>query len=274
MNKTYKINHNHHIGTVIFVVEGGNENGGEELRLLKKIFSNLLGFEMHELRRGTDEFIGYQGNPSSKVIGLNLPKNQIHTINDDDLDTLYQRIRDELHLKPENYPLFYIYDRDYRSYRHNQLKRYVKKYTDPYSNEQGDMGQLLLSYPSVEAYMMTCFKDNSYLEKYLLGTEMKHSINTVDYNINNINCEADLIHAVNEMDLALDYFNCQDYDIDSLSDTLLKIYDAQQSFYIDNNSFAVLSEISMALLELGIIIEDDSVQSATIETNSSNISNV
>ena len=39
----------------IFVVEGGRpETGGTELRLLKKIFADILGYEVQELRRGSE----------------------------------------------------------------------------------------------------------------------------------------------------------------------------------------------------------------------------
>ena len=65
--KKYRIDKNKNIGNVIFVVEGGNTNtGGTELRLLKKIFADILGYEVQELRRGSEEFIGYGGNPQFK----------------------------------------------------------------------------------------------------------------------------------------------------------------------------------------------------------------
>ena len=48
--KKYKIDKMKNIGNVIFVVEGGRpETGGTELRLLKKIFADILGYEVQEL---------------------------------------------------------------------------------------------------------------------------------------------------------------------------------------------------------------------------------
>ena len=62
--KNYKIDRSKNIGNVIFVVEGGRpETGGTELRLLKKIFADILGYEVQKLRRGCDEFIGHGSNP-------------------------------------------------------------------------------------------------------------------------------------------------------------------------------------------------------------------
>ena len=76
--KKYRIDKTKNIGNVILVVEGGRpETGGTELRLLKKIFADILGYEVQELRRGSEEFIGYGQNPNFRVFALNLPKNQL-----------------------------------------------------------------------------------------------------------------------------------------------------------------------------------------------------
>ena len=78
MTKKYKVDKSKIIGNVIFVVEGGRpDTGGTELRLLKSIFSDILEYEVQELRRDKEEFIGYGNNKSSRVFALNLPKNQL-----------------------------------------------------------------------------------------------------------------------------------------------------------------------------------------------------
>ena len=69
------------------------------------------------------------------------------------MDELFCKLREEFHIKPEDCPIFYLYDRDVLSYQRNELrKKYVKKYTDPYGTESGDQGQLLLSYPAIDEY--------------------------------------------------------------------------------------------------------------------------
>lgn len=46
----YRLEKGKNIGNVIFVVEGGRtDTGGTELRLLRKIFSDILGYEVREL---------------------------------------------------------------------------------------------------------------------------------------------------------------------------------------------------------------------------------
>lgn len=276
--KKYKIDKSKNIGNVIFVVEGGRpETGGTELRLLKKIFADILGYEVQELRRGCEEFIGHGVNPQYRVFALNLPKNQLTQMDDEALDTLYSRISDEFGVKPEDCPIFYLYDRDYLSYKPNELrKKYVRKYTNPYSNENGDMGQLLLSYPSIESYLLSCFQDDIYLSSCFLGKDLKLLLEEELFADIPAECEdshrqivkqvftADasesekrLIHSVCEMDKGLQAAGLGEYDLDNLAPTLLNIYDVQQEKCASDRTFSLISLVAMAFLELGVIVECD-----------------
>ncbi len=264
------------MGNVIFIVEGGlPETGGAELLLLKKIFADILDYEVQELRRGSEEFIGYGKNPSFRVFALNLPKNQLTQLTEDALDLLFRRLREEFGIKPEDCPIFYLYDRDAKSYKHNELRsRYVRKYTDPYSNDEGDQGQLLLSYPAIESFLLSCIRDNTFELSALLGTDAKNvlanelytdalpdktnlHLQTIDAVFTNDPAEAErrLIHSVNEMDLGLDTMGIVSYDLDHLAPVLLDVYDHQQNQYTEKNTFSFFSLIAMAFLELGIITE-------------------
>ncbi len=258
MMKKYKIDKSKNIGTVIFVVEGGRpETGGTELRLLKNIFCNILGYNVQELRRGCDEFIGYGSNPYSQVFALNLPKNQLTQLNDETIDELFSRLRSEFKIKPEDCPIFYLYDRDYLSYKPNELRgKYVKKYTDPYSNDTGDQGQLLLSYPSVESYILSCVKKDVFKDFYFLGKDAKKEISKYSFSEEDISKESHIVDAVFEMDKALSNLGIDSYDLDNLADTLLNVYDKQQENHKNYKGFSLISLVSMALLELGVIIED------------------
>ena len=255
--KKYKIDKTKNIGNVIFVVEGGRpDTGGTELRLLKKIFSDIFNYEVRELRRNCEEFIGYGNNSYSRVFALNLPKNQLTELTDDSIDELFCRIKKEFEIKPEDCPIFFLYDRDFKSYKPNELRRpYVRRYTDPYSDDEGNQGQLLLSYPAVESYLLSCIQEDVFQQSYLLGKDLKPELIKIDCSEESIKSESDLIHAVTEMDKGLRFFGIDEYDLDNLAPTLLEVYDGQQQKYATDKNFSLLSLISMALLELGIIIE-------------------
>ena len=274
--KKYRLDKTRNIGNVIFIVEGGRpETGGAELRLLKKIFADILNYEVQELRRGSEEFIGYGKNPRFRVFALNLPKNQLTQLTEDALDLLFRRLREEFGIKPEDCPIFYLYDRDAKSYNRNELRsRYVRKYTDPYGNDEGDQGQLLLSYPAIESFLLSCIKDNTIEFSALLGTDTKNILTNelytdaltdktnlhlqiVDAVFTNDPTEAErrLLHSVEEMDLGLNIMGITSYDLDHLTPVLLDVYDYQQNRYTDENTFSFFSLVAMAFLEIGVITE-------------------
>ena len=276
--KKYRIDKTKNIGNVIFVVEGGRpETGGTELRLLKKIFADILDYEVQELRRGSEEFIGHGKNPQFHVFALNLPKNQLTQLTEDAIDELFCRLREEFGIKPEDCPVFYLYDRDVLSYKRNELRgKYVKKYTDPYGTDMGAQGQLLLSYPSIESYLLSCIKNDTIKQSFRLGHDAKvvlkriinpdncidkteAHLNTVDLVFSEEASEAEkrLIHSINEMDNGLATMGIQVYDLDNLAPTLLEVYDYQQQKYVEETVFSLLSLVGMALLELGVITEYD-----------------
>ncbi len=190
---------------------------------------------------------------------------------------MFHRLREEFKIKPEDCPIFFLYDRDVLSYKRNELRgQYVRKYTDPYGNEYGNQGQLLLSYQAIESYLLSLIQDDAYQESYCLGKDVKPiltnaicpdeanktdiHLKTVDLVLSDDDAEAEhrIIHSINEMDKGLEAMNIADYDLDYLAPTLSDVYDYQQNKYITENTFSMLSLVGMALLELGIIVEIDS----------------
>ena len=262
---------------MIFVVEGGNsESGGTELRLLKKIFADILGYEVQELRRGSDEFICHGKNSQFHVFALNLPKNQLTQLTEDAIDELFCRLKKEFKIKPEDCPVFFLYDRDVLSYHKNELRRYVKKYIDPYGTDDGNQGQLLLSYPAIESFLLSCIKECSVSLTAKLGKDVKTVLmneilpddceNKADIHLKTVDLvftkelqesERRLLHAINEMNNGLKAMGMKEYNIDNLEQTLSDVYDYQQDKYSRENTFSLLSLVGMALLELGVIEECD-----------------
>lgn len=279
--KKYRIDKTKNIGNVIFVVEGGRpDTGGTELRLLKKIFTDILEYSVQELRRGSEEFIAHGKHSQFHVFALNLPKNQLTQLTQDSIDELFVRLKEEFHIKPEDCPIFYLYDRDVLSYHRNELRgKYVKKYTDPYGTDDGYQGQLLLSYPAIESYLLSCIKDDTIKLSSKLGQEAKvmlaAEVDSDDCtNVNDthtkiadlvfsneiLEAEKRLIHSINEMDKGLEAMEIPAYDLDNLAPILLNVYDYQQHLYTTENAFSFFSLVGMALLELGVIIEYDEEQ--------------
>lgn len=254
MGKTYKLARKRNIGTVIFILEGA----GTEFDLLETVFVKILGYQVEELKRNepSGDFILRGENPYSRVIGLNLKGNHLGDINDSELNALFHRLSSELDVKPENAPVYFLYDRDVLSYEEDEMRSYAERFQDPYANTDGSQGQLLLSYPALESYLVSCFQDESWKLRYQLGKDLKTYAAQHGCQKQMLRSETHLSHAAGEMDAALEDLGCGTYDLDALGPTLMAAYDAKQAGYMGKKDFSLLSLFSMALLELGILVEE------------------
>lgn len=254
MNKHYIVRHDKNVGTVIFILEGSKT----EFQLLNKIFVDLLGYQIHELRRTKAQGFELRGsNPYSRIVALNLKSNFLFGINQDELDQLFVLIAQELKIKPEDVPIYYLYDRDVKSYEIDEVREYVERYQDPYGTIEGDQGQLLLSYPSIESYMVSCFQEDAFTLEYELGKALKQDAAQNGHTIQMIKKNSQIIHAADELNRAIEHHGIDEYDLDRLGDVLLSLYNHQQDEYLEKNTFRLLSTLSFAFLELGIIEETD-----------------
>lgn len=252
MNKKYRINKEKNIGRVIFILEGGKT----EFDLLNRIFVGVMGYQLEELRRTkTEGFVFHGHNPHSRIIAINFKGPHLFDINTEEQDLLFHRISEELGVKPENTAIYYLYDRDVKSYEIDEVRPYVEKYRDPYGTDSGDQGQLLLSYPALESYTVSCFRDDTYKTQIELGKELKTYAAQNSYTIQMLRNEGHIIHAALEMERALNAHGLSDYDLDNLGETLLKLYDDEQQVYLKTQKFELVSLLSFVLLELGIIEE-------------------
>lgn len=252
MTKKYTINKNKNVGNVILVLEGSVT----EFDLLQKIFVDILGYQFEELRRtNTTGFVLHGHNPHSRVVGVNFNGNHLFSINPEEKHQLFYRIYTELGIKPENTPIYFIYDRDVKSYELDEVRTYIEKYQDPYGTESGDQGQLLLSYPALESYTVSCFREETHQLFYALGRDLKRYAAQNSYTIQMLRSEEQLLHSVLEMDSALSVYGINDYILDNLGKTLLELYDGEQQMYLSSQKFGLISTLSFVLLELGIIEE-------------------
>lgn len=255
MNKNYIINKDKNVGTVIFILEGSKT----EFDLLKKIFVDILGYQLEELRRThTTGFVLYGNNPHSRIVAINFKGNHLFDINQEEQNLLFHRISEELGIKPENSPIYYLYDRDPKSYDVDEVRPYVIKYRDPYGTDTGDLGQLLLSFPALESYTVSCFCENTHHTTIELGKELKTYAAQNSYTLQMLRNDGHILHAAIEMQKALIDHGIVDYDLDNLGDVLLSIYDEEQTVYLSMRKFELISLLSFVLLELGIIEEVDS----------------
>lgn len=247
------LNKNKSIGRVLFIVEGAKT----EFSLLKHIFNNILEYEYIEKRRNRANFYISPTISTSKIAVINAEQSNISSINDENhfLDYIFESLISDYNFPVDKAAIYYVFDRDPKSNLDvNIIKNLLNKLKNPYLNESGERGGLLLlSYPSIEAYNISNFINDTYTLKFSIGKDVKaYIIQNSSIIQNNKITETTIIKAANEM---FKYINSIDseFDIDNFSKVNKKIFESQEKEYLKHKSYNLVSLLSIALIDLGII---------------------
>lgn len=255
MEKMLKINFNQSVGTVIYFVEGGST----EFTLLKIIFGNILHYDYVEKKRGRPaRFINNQC-PYNRVYVINTSESNIADISDlEFLDQVCEYLINEYGLDLDNAAKFYLFDRDNQSNKDIKLiEYYLNVLTEPYGDdsqyEKG--GLLLLSYPSIESFVVSNFKEDTYKLMFKLGKDIKKYIGQVEnqkeIQFNKID-ENTLLYATTEFLKYIEHLG-EELNLDGVDELNKTIFRTQEEGYSRYEKYSTISELVLSLLYLGII---------------------
>ena len=250
-----RINKEKNIGNVLFVVEGAKT----EFSILKKIFVDILGYSYIEKRRGKESRYINQNNPNSCVAVINTANSNMTSISAEDgfLDTMFKRLVEEYKYPIDRAAIYFIFDRDPESNRDTEtIKEYIQTLQNPYDNpNEIRAGQLLLNYPSVEAFTVSNFENDSWKIKVGLGKELKNYVSNHPYIQLNKISENTLEQATSEFYKYVRTFD-ENVDIDDFSDVSMRIFDFEETNYEETQTYNLFSMLTLAFLQLGIIEVD------------------
>ncbi len=246
IRKHLKINKQKSIGEVILIVEGEKD----EFMLLEKIFNNIFDYNVISKRRN-EEFkeLVSSNNSNSRVIILNTKNSNIGSIkNTNYRDKLFEMIYLKYNIDLKNKRVYYIWDRDFESNTYEEVNNLILSLKNPFDNDNYESGLLLLNYPSIEAYTITNFEEN----KLLLDMKAKKYLKLKKYDIKNIK-EETIKRAVKEMFNTFKYFKINEFLIDNIASVNKEILDKEEKFYKNNQTYVLLSLISVIFLDLGLL---------------------
>lgn len=251
--KSLKINFKRNIGSVLIIVEGAND----EFELLKHIFRDVLHYNYIEKSRNQKKFKNYdefimKGNENSRVIVINAKNSNLSSIKKDKeyLNEIYKSLYEEYGIDTKNINVYFLWDRDNKSNPQDITKNLLSVLGNSLENKNGEMnGLLLLSYPSLESYVISNFdKDNIFLKE----KNLKHYIKSKDYKIKNIDRHT-ILNATKMMFESLLDLGINEYELDDFSKTSLDILKKEEEVYKIRKYYNLLSLISIMLLDLNII---------------------
>lgn len=158
----------------------------------------------------------------------------------------------------DNAAKFYIFDRDPESNTDDKLiAHFIDELTNPYDDQSefGNGGMLILSYPAIESYVLSNFIKNSYCLEKKLGSEVKTLMGEERYRKSvqfNKFSEATLLFACKEF---INYLkeNSILYDIENYKNVNKSVFEIQENYFNLNKTYRLISLLSCAFLQLGII---------------------
>ncbi|NLM59248.1 MAG: hypothetical protein GX194_09065 [Clostridium sp.] len=223
------------------------------------MFCDVLGYEYIEKRRNNAKFFKNKNKSTSKVAVINTEGSNISSIcdNNDYLDRIFEILISEYNFPVDNAAIYYIFDRDAKSNLNKQLiEKLIGQLKNAYENDNGERGGvLLLSYPSIEAYIVSNFIDDTYLMKFEIGDKVKEYITTQNkiIQLNKITAET-IEKAANEM---MKYFKSEEIDfcIDNIGQMNEEVFKRQETEYNKQKAYNLVSLLSIVFIDLGIIEE-------------------
>ena len=241
------------IGKVLFIVEGSRT----EPYIMTKLFTSILDYQLEtKLREKGYKQYNSKVNPDSKIFVINAQQSNIRFIEKDDgyLNNLFKELIEEYDFDIDNAAIFYIYDRDDRSNTDNAfIENLLSKLGNSRDNpDYGRQGLLLLSYPSIESFTLSCYHDNAINMEFDTGQKLKTFLG--EHNINNQRLDEDALkHATVEMLTALGLINDCTYDLDDFSECNLDVYHYEESHREKSGLYQCMSLLIVALMDLGLI---------------------
>ena len=163
-----RLNKDKRIGRVLFIVEGSQT----EFSILKRIFCNLLGYSYIEKRRNKPNYFTSTKDRFSQVAVINTRESNIRDISENEsyLDDVFDVLREQYRFPVDQSAIYYLFDRDPKSNTDFELiKTYILSLANPYENGDYKAGQLLLSYPSIESYIISNFRDTGATPHFFAG---------------------------------------------------------------------------------------------------------
>lgn len=245
---------NKRIGKILFIVEGGRH----EFALMKRIFGDILGYKRIEKRRNKATYYESQTDSHSVVAVINTKTSNIGSINEKEyLDIIYAELIEQYSFDVTNAAVYYIFDRDSES---NTDSRFILELLNTLKNSRENEdnmlgGILILSYPSIEAYEVSNFIDDSYKICKRLGADVKDFINENAKIIamNKIN-ENSIVHACAELKQYVTEHEIE-FDVDDFSRANIDIFHREEKYFEEKETYFLLSMMSYILLDLGILRE-------------------
>ncbi len=248
-----KINEKKSIGDVVFILEGKKT----EFKLFSNLFEKIFSItEIVKCKSVNSDLKKYKlpKNSNSIVYLLNSRSSSIKSVDDNEyIDQLFRKINSYFKIDILNSAIYFIWDRDKDSNKMENVVELLKKFYNSRDNGYEMQGLLLLSYPSIESFIISCFENNILDDKI---QNIKKYVNMNKYKINQIDKEklenAVKIFLTRYNEMILNRFSLNDID-EKMKEINLKIFEYEENYHNVNKHYYHFSCLLVAMIDLGLI---------------------
>lgn len=251
-----KLNKEKSIGKVLFVVEGPKT----EKYLLWKLFAKVFDYQVEAITRGKPyQIYNRKDNPYSKVFVINAEESNIKNIDKDNdfLNNLFKTLIEDYDFDIDNAAIYYLFDRDPES---NTDADFIRNLLSVMTNSRENdnfirQGILLLSYPSIESFTLSCFCEKCFFIKQRFGSDLKSFLEERKINQSNINEEAVVMAISNLIDAIHTITQKESFDVDAFKETNIRIFDYEENAFLfkSESLYNCLSLLAVSLIDLGLV---------------------
>lgn len=249
------LNKNKSVGKIVFIVEGDKK----EHTLLGHLFTNILDYSVVDVKRNRVPYSKYisNTNPNSRIFVISAETSNVKSAGLDGkeyLDNIFSTLYQDYSLDISNAAVYYIFDRDNESNLFSEAEKLTKILRNSRDNDVEANGMFLLSYPCIEAYIKSCF-DECICERIGTPKDLKKSVNAPKYQYNKMDVESIKYACCNMLRTINDICGRElvESDLDDFSEIGTKILDEENQMYLDKREYFLLSLLSIAFLDLGIL---------------------
>ncbi len=249
--KNLRINKEKVIGQVVVVVEGEED----EFKLLKHIFTKILGYSYIQMKRNKVMQHTFKNNQNT-VIVANTKSSSISSIMEDKdyKDKLYNLLKKEYNKTLKNTFIYILWDRDKDTNKDSNYIKALETYANSMDNDYEMNGLLLISYPCLEAYNLSNFDKKLWKRDFKTSFDAKKTFHMSLNSIKDIN-EKTILLAVYNMHHSMLEYGINNYDPSNFKRINKRIFRLENEYFKHNKMFNALSLISIMLVDLGIIEE-------------------
>ncbi len=128
----------------------------------------------------------------SKVYIISAPTNNVDSIKNEETfeEFIYSKINLIFDMNVFNYPTYIVLDRDPKNNKYKIVKDLLIKFNNSLKDDESLNGLLLLSYPSLESFLISLNLDDAYKLKLKLGKDVKEYINSKNYTIKDLTADS------------------------------------------------------------------------------------